>query len=159
MKILGCTLVALILVAPGLFAQTRGAEPVAGSAKMKTDDRIAAFGKAVAAQPGNAHLRNRLARAYIQKMRETVDFSYLERASTLVEEVLDRDPGNDEALRLRSEIDMERHEFARVADAAREIARFAPDDASNWGATTNLAKPIPRSLLQDAGAASGTGEL
>jgi tetratricopeptide (TPR) repeat protein len=104
-----------------------------GQPRMKTDERIAAYGKAVAVQPDSAHLQNLLARAYIQKMRETVDFSYLERASAIVEAVLARDPGDYEALRLRAEIDMERHEFARVAEYSEEISRYAPDDPSNWG--------------------------
>jgi tetratricopeptide (TPR) repeat protein len=117
----------LLAVAAGLFGQSRVTEP------KKTDERIASYSKAVAAQPGSAHLQGLLARAYIQKMRETVDFSYLDKASALVEGVLARDPGNYEALRLRSEIDMERHEFARVAEYSQEMSRFAPDDPANWG--------------------------
>ena len=50
-----------------------------------------------------------------------------------MESVLTRDPGNYESLRLRSEIDMERHEFARVAEYSQEMARLAPDDPANWG--------------------------
>ena len=46
--------------------------------------------------------------------------------------MLTRDPGNYEGLRLRSEIDMERHEFARVAEYSQEMAKFTPDDPSNW---------------------------
>src|SRR5690349_6306826 len=127
-------LVSLMLSGIGLLcAQSRVAEPIASSAAMKTDERIAAYIKAVAAQPGSSHLQNLLALTYIQKMRETVDFSYLDRASSLVESVLVRDPGNYEALRLRSEIDMERHEFARVAEYSDEMTRFAPAEPSNWG--------------------------
>jgi tetratricopeptide (TPR) repeat protein len=117
----------LLVFAAGLLGQSRVTEP------RKTDERIATYSKAVAAQPGSAHLQGLLARSYIQKMRETVDFSYLDKASTLVEGVLARDPGNYEALRLRSEIDMERHEFARVAEYSQEMSRFAPDDPANWG--------------------------
>lgn len=123
----------LLLAASSICAQSRVAEPVAASAKLKTDERIAAYSQAVAKQPASSHLQNLLALSYIQKMRETVDFSYLDRASSLVEAVLVRDPGNYEALRLRSEIDMERHEFARVAEYSREMTRFAPDDPANWG--------------------------
>jgi tetratricopeptide (TPR) repeat protein len=123
----------LLLAAAALCAQSRVAEPIASSAKLKTDERIAAYSQAVAKQPTSSHLQNLLALSYIQKMRETVDFSYLDRASSLVEAVLVRDPGNYESLRLRSEIDMERHEFARVAEYSREMTRFAPDDPANWG--------------------------
>jgi tetratricopeptide (TPR) repeat protein len=130
---------ARLILSAGLLAttllcgQSRVAEPIASSAKLKTDERIAAYSKAVAAQPASSHLKNLLALSYIQKMRETVDFSYVDRASSLVDSVLSSDPGNYEALRLRSEIDMERHEFARVAEYSEEMTHFAPDDPANWG--------------------------
>ena len=114
------------------------------AAQSRTDDRIASYSKAVAAQPQSSHLRNLLARAYIQKMRETVDFSYLEKSSALVETVLVRDPGNYEALRLRSEIDMERHEFARVAEYSQAMAQFAPDDAANWASLGDASMELGR---------------
>ena len=112
--------------------------------KLTTDQRIAAYSKAVAAQPGSSHLQNLLALSYIQKMRETVDFSYLDRASTLIEGVLTRDPGNYEALRLRSEIDMERHEFARVAEYSEEMTHFAPDDPASWGTLGDASMELGR---------------
>ena len=95
-----------------LSAQLRLTEPM--NPAIKTDDRIAALSKQSVAKP-SLHAQCLLAKAYIQKMRETVDFGYLERASKIVEEVLTRDGGNYEALQLRSEIGMERHEFASVA--------------------------------------------
>ena len=124
----------LLFALSGLYAQ----------APLKTDERIAAYSKAVAAQPGSAHLQSLLARAYIQKMRETVDFSYLDRAASLVDSVLVRDPANYEALRLRSEIDMERHEFARVAEYSQEMTRYAPDDPANWGSLGDASMELGR---------------
>ncbi len=112
--------VAFLLLALALHAQ-------------KTDDRITALSTAVASDPQSLKLQNQLAKAYIQKMRETVDFSYLDRSSKLIDGVLDKDPGNYEALRLRSEVLMERHEFQRVADYAQEMSKFAPNDPWNWG--------------------------
>src|SRR5262249_37694141 len=127
------SLAASLLVTTVVCGQSRVAEPIAASAKLKTDERIAAYSKAVAAQPASSHLKNQLALSYIQKMRETVDFSDVDRASSLVDSVLSSDPGNYEALRLRSEIDMERHEFVRVAEYSEEMTHFAPDDPANWG--------------------------
>ncbi len=124
-------LLIVVVAAAGLFGQ-------------KTDERIAAYSKAVAGQPGSAHLQALLARAYIQKMRETVDFSYLDKASAIVEAVLVRDAGNYEALRLRSEIDMERHEFARVAEYSQEMTRYAPDDPANWGSLGDASMELGR---------------
>lgn len=120
----------LLLLPVALFAQTRLGEPAKPG--VKTDDRIAALSKQAAARPSSA-TEALLAKAYIQKMRETVDFGYLNRASEIVEKILARDGGNYEALRLRSEIAMERHEFALVAEYSTEIIKFAPDDAWSWG--------------------------
>ena len=121
---------ALLLFPLALSAQIRLTEPpVLG---VKTDDRIAALSKQALAKP-SPRAQCQLAKAYIQKMRETVDFGYLERASKIVEDVLVRDGGNYEALQLRSEIGMERHEFATVAQYSSEILKFAPNDPWSWG--------------------------
>jgi tetratricopeptide (TPR) repeat protein len=99
---------------------------------MKTDDRIAAYQKLASRNPDDLHYQNKLAEAYIQKMRETTDFAYVERAERLVSHTLSREAGNYEALRLRSEIGLERHHFAEVAGLSREMIKIAPDDAWNW---------------------------
>ncbi len=113
-----------------LAAQTHLLEPPQRG--VRTDERIAALSKQAAARPSLA-TEDQLAKAYIQKMRETVDFGYLNRASEIVEKVLARDGGNYEALRLRSEISMERHEFARVAEYSGEMIKYAANDPWNWG--------------------------
>jgi tetratricopeptide (TPR) repeat protein len=126
----------LILVL--LLAQSRMAQAPAPG--VKTDDRIAKLQK----QPSNAVTQCQLAKAYIQKMRETVDFGYLDRASKLVDNVLIHDSANFEAIRLRSEISMERHEFQSVADYSEAVVKVAPNDPWSWGmlgdASMELAK-------------------
>ncbi len=119
----------------------------------KTDDRITALSKAVASEPDSLKLQNQLAKAYIQKMRETVDFSYLDRSSKLIDAVLERDAGNYEALRLRSEVLMERHEFQRVADYAQEMSKFAPNDPWNWGTLGDASMELGK--YEDASQAYG----
>jgi tetratricopeptide (TPR) repeat protein len=96
---------------------------------VKTDDRIAKLQKL----PSNGANQCLLAKAYIQKMRETVDFGYLERASKLIDGVLIHDPTNFEAIRIRSEIAMERHEFQSVADYSQAVIQVAPNDPWSWG--------------------------
>src|SRR4051812_10250914 len=59
--------------------------------RMKTDERIKLYETMVQAQPDKPHYRNLLAGAYIQKVRETTDFSYLDRASSLIDAVLNDD--------------------------------------------------------------------
>jgi tetratricopeptide (TPR) repeat protein len=110
-----------------LLAQSRILQPPAPG--VKTDDRIAKLQK----QPASGANQCLLAKAYIQKMRETVDFGYLDRASKLVDNVLIHDPANYEAIRLRSEISMERHEFQSVADYSAAVVKLAPNDPWSWG--------------------------
>jgi tetratricopeptide (TPR) repeat protein len=102
-------------------------------ARLKTDDRIAMFATLAGAKPGEARYQIEMAATYLQKMRETMDPEYLNRASKIVENVLSGDRGNYEALRLRSAIEQERHDFPRVTEDSRELIRIAPDDPWNWG--------------------------
>lgn len=98
-----------------------------------TDAQIAAYQKLASSTPDNLHAQNTLAGAYIQKMRETTDFAYIDRASRIIDRVLSIEPGDYEALRLRSEIALERHQFAQVAELSRQMIEITPDDAWNWG--------------------------
>ncbi len=117
-----------------LPAQEADADRIlAASAGKKTDEKIAAYQKLAAAKPEDLHYQNLLAGAYIQKMRETTDFGYIERAEKLVSQVLLTESANYEALRLRSEIGLERHRFAEVAGFSREMLKIAPYDSWNWG--------------------------
>jgi tetratricopeptide (TPR) repeat protein len=102
-------------------------------ARLKTDERIAMFATLAGAKPAEARYQIQMAATYLQKMRETMDPEYLNRASKIVENVLSGDRGNYEALRLRSAIELERHDFPRVAEDSRELIRIAPEDPWNWG--------------------------
>ena len=103
------------------------------ASQLNTDQQIALYQRQTATQPSNPHLQNLLASAYIQKVRESTDFTYLDRASKIVDGVLSADAGNYEAMRLRSEIEMERHHFAQVREYSEELTKIAPDDTWNWG--------------------------
>src|SRR5579863_9851722 len=81
--------------------------------RLKTDDRIAMYQSLVQAKPDDLHYHNLLAGSFIQKVRETTDFSYLDRASQILENVISLDSQNYEALRLRSEVELERHNFKK----------------------------------------------
>jgi tetratricopeptide (TPR) repeat protein len=131
-----------LIAAALLFAQGRLAQPPTPG--MKTDERIAALSKQSAARPSDLHTQNLLAKAYIQKMRETVDFGYLDRASRIVDDVIARDASNFEAVRLRSEIGMERHEFQRVAEYSEEITKLAPNDPWSWGMLGDASMELAR---------------
>jgi tetratricopeptide (TPR) repeat protein len=100
--------------------------------QMPTDQRIAACQKALAAAPGDAGALEDLAAAYLQKMRETTDFSYVERAYKLVAQALVRRPGDLEGEILRNEIELNRHHFAKVVENTSALLEAAPDEPRLW---------------------------
>jgi tetratricopeptide (TPR) repeat protein len=138
-------LVFVFAAAGSAFGQTSGvtADPTASAvaerifteqaSRLKTDERIAMYGAMIQTKPENLHFQNLLAGSYIQKMRETTDFSYLDRASQIVGNVISADSQNYEALRLRSEIELERHHFKQVAEYSRQLMNISPNDPWNWG--------------------------
>src|SRR5437899_586106 len=71
--------------------------------RLATDDRIAMYSAMSQARPENAHYQVLLASAYVQKTRETTDYSYLDRAASLLGNALTSDGSNYEALRLMTE--------------------------------------------------------
>src|SRR5580765_5356640 len=101
--------------------------------RLKTDDRIAMYATLSTAKPADAHYQNQMAATYLQKMRETMDPEYLNRAAKIVDGVISNDRQNYEALRLRSAIELERHDFPRAVANSRELIRIAPEDPWNYG--------------------------
>lgn len=102
-------------------------------ARMATDERIKMYETLVNYKPGDLHYQTLLAGVFIQKMRETMDAGYLDRAAKIVETVLAADGADYEALRLRSQIELERHNFTKVAEYSRELTTSSPEDPWNWG--------------------------
>ena len=83
--------------------------------------------------PDDPKLITGLVSAYLQKLRETADYRYLDRASQLVDRMLERDGGNFETLRFQNEIDLQRHDFRAVADRSRDMIRYNASDPGIWG--------------------------
>ncbi len=102
-------------------------------ARLKTDDRIAMYATLSGSKPNDAHYQNQMAATYLQKMRETMDPEYLNRAAKIVDGVISNDRQNYEARRLRSAIELERHNFPRAAANSQELIRIAPEDPWNYG--------------------------
>jgi tetratricopeptide (TPR) repeat protein len=98
-----------------------------------TDQRIASLEKLIAQNPKSVAYRNQLAAAYMQKVRETVDFGYLDRAERILNAVLLSDDGNYEALRMREVVELERHRFQAAADLAEAIVGLHPGDPWSYG--------------------------
>ena len=103
------------------------------AAQLSTDERIRFYQTLVTTKPEEPRYHNLLALANIQKTRETLDFGYLDRAAGIVLEVLSGDPANYEALRLRSQIHLERHEFRQAAENSSRLIQRDPQDPYNYG--------------------------
>jgi tetratricopeptide (TPR) repeat protein len=101
--------------------------------RTNTDERIHSYEKLLASSPNDAGLQSGLISSYLQKLRESADRAYLDRASKLVERMLETDGGNFTALRFENEIDLQRHEFQIVAERAEGMAKYSPSDAGTWG--------------------------
>ncbi len=101
-----------------------------GTTRLKTDERINLYQTLIKTKPENLHYRNLLAGAYIQKVRESMDFSYLDRASQVLSEVLSLDTKNYEALRLRTEVALERHQFKLAAEYSKSLTEFSSNDSA-----------------------------
>jgi tetratricopeptide (TPR) repeat protein len=117
---------ALAMGAGVLFARERLAQAT-------TDERIKTYEALLKASPGNFQLEAGLVPAYLQKLRESADFTYLDRASRLVNGILETDGGNFTAMRFQNEIDLERHDFKTVAERALDMTQYAPSDQGTWG--------------------------
>ncbi|HMJ60595.1 MAG TPA: tetratricopeptide repeat protein, partial [Bryobacteraceae bacterium] len=102
-------------------------------AQASTDERIKAYETLLKASPGDFKLEAGLVPAYLQKLRESADFTYLDRASRLVNGILEKDGGNFTAMRFQNEIDLERHDFKAVAERAVDMTKYAPSDQGTWG--------------------------
>jgi tetratricopeptide (TPR) repeat protein len=117
----------LLLAAVELCAQRTAYRPA------PLDDRIAGLERRLKAAPGEPATLVELAGAFLQKMRETTDGAYLDRAARLVEEALRHEPAGPAARLRLAEIEMHRHHFRRVAGLARELSTERPENAAAWG--------------------------
>ena len=133
----------LLVYAASAWSQSSSADRIIGALSdrslaelvsgMKTDERISMYSLMVKTKPEDAHYQVLLAGAYVQKTRETTDYSYLERAASILDNVISSDNANYEALRLRIETELERHQFAKAAESSRRLIKVAPADPWNWG--------------------------
>jgi tetratricopeptide (TPR) repeat protein len=126
---------ALVLVAVSVSAQNvTQPRPVLTEqlSHVSTDQRITTCEKLLAAKPGDRKLEIELTAAYLQKLRESADRTYLDRASKLVDKMLEADGGDLIAMRFENEIDLQRHDFKAVAERAQDMLKYAPADAGTW---------------------------
>jgi tetratricopeptide (TPR) repeat protein len=129
-------LISLLCIAP-LFGQTQESAGVryreVKTGTLSANDRIAAYEKLLAASPNDAKVQAGLAEAFIQKLRETTDFAYLNRASALVDKMLAADPKSYDGRRIAAEIETHRHNFPKAAQLAESLLEQNPSDTGSLG--------------------------
>ncbi|MGO9893218.1 MAG: tetratricopeptide repeat protein [Bryobacteraceae bacterium] len=103
------------------------------TARLNADQRIAAYEKLLAQSPADPRIAAGLAAAFIQKLRETTDFAYLNRASALVGAMLAADSTSYDGLRLSAEIETHRHNFPKAAQIAEGLIERNPSDTGSLG--------------------------
>ena len=126
-----CSL-ACLLSALG-FAQDSARFRDVKAAHLTANERIATYEKLLQQSPADPKIQAGLAEAFIQKLRETTDFAYLNRASALVDKMLAADPKSYDAIRLRIEIETHRHNFPKAAELAQELTERNPSDTGSLG--------------------------
>jgi tetratricopeptide (TPR) repeat protein len=123
---------ALTLILIAAVAPAGRAAHLSRLEQMSTDQRIAVARKELTANPVEPVALNALASAYLQKMRETSDFSYVDRAAKLVGQAFAKQPENMESHVLLNQIELNRHHFAKVVENTSRLVKTAPDDARLW---------------------------
>jgi tetratricopeptide (TPR) repeat protein len=103
------------------------------TARLNSNERIAAYEKLLAESPADPKIQSGLAETFIQKLRETTDFAYLNRASALVEKMLAADSKSYDGIRLSAEIETHRHNFPKAAELAEDLTERNPSDTGSLG--------------------------
>lgn len=106
---------------------------VGQSSRLSADERIAAGEKKLRDEPDNTAAQAALASAFIQKVRETADLAYLNRASILVDRMLAANSTSYDGIRLSAEIETHRHNFPSAAELAGRLMERNPSDAGALG--------------------------
>lgn len=118
----------------------RASEGEARAASVETsratpaDVRIAAGQSKIDLAPDKPDGYNLLAAAYMQKARETGDFSFNAKADAALDRALQLQPGNYDALKLRAKILLTHHRFADALAYAERARNERPEDHDVYGA-------------------------
>jgi tetratricopeptide (TPR) repeat protein len=110
-----------------------GARTLAEWAHAPLDERIQAYERRLQTTPDDSRLQSALISAYLQKLRESGDRAYLDRAAKITDRMLEQNGGSFTALRFQNEIDLQRHDFRAVAERALDMSKYAPSDPGVWG--------------------------
>ncbi|HKU76829.1 MAG TPA: tetratricopeptide repeat protein [Pyrinomonadaceae bacterium] len=103
----------------------------------KVDQRILRAQQSISKFPNSAGGYNQLASAYMQKARETADFSFNDNADAAITRSLAVEPDNYDGLKLRTKLQLTYHRFAEALETARHSQTVRDDDHDVWGQITD----------------------
>jgi tetratricopeptide (TPR) repeat protein len=103
----------------------------------KADQRISRAQQLIERSPNSAEAYNQLAAAYMQKARETSDFSFNALANDAINRSLAIEHDNYDALKLRAKLELTYHRFTEALQTARRAQTFRNDDHDVWGQITD----------------------
>lgn len=103
----------------------------------KADQRILQAVRAIEKMPDRSEGYNQLASAYMQKARETADFSLNANADEAIARSLAVEPDNYDALKLRAKLQLTYHRFAEALETTRRAQIVRTDDHDVWGQITD----------------------
>jgi Uncharacterized protein conserved in bacteria containing a divergent form of TPR repeats len=101
------------------------------------DQRIQLAQQSIEKSPSKVDGYNLLASAFMQKARETNDFSFNARAEGALSRALEIDPANYDTIKLRAKLLLSYHRFTEALNEARRAQTMRPDDHDNYGAITD----------------------
>lgn len=78
-----------------------------------------------------------LSSAYMQKARETGDFSFNSRAEAALNRAVEIEPENFDALKLRAKLQLTYHRFGEALETAKRAQALRPQDHDVYGALTD----------------------
>lgn len=111
-------------------------ESIERATPSKADQRIVRAKQKIESMP-RAEDYNQLAAAYMQKARETSDFSFNAHASEAINQSLAIESDNYDALKLRAKLELTHHRFAEALKTTRRAQNFRNDDHDVWGQITD----------------------
>jgi len=135
-------LLAVVILLTAIFAvrsfhKSPNTAPESATAPSKVDERILRAQQSIAKFPNKAEAYNQLASAYMQKARETADFTFNAHADAAINRSLAVEPDNYDGLKLRAKLQLTYHRFAEALETARHSQTFRNDDHDVWGQITD----------------------
>jgi tetratricopeptide (TPR) repeat protein len=101
------------------------------------DKRILLAQQAIERAPNSSEAYNLLISAYMQKARESSDFSFYGKAEATLNRSLEIEPENYDAIKLKAKIQLTYHRFKEALETARRAQLLRADDHDVWGQITD----------------------